>query len=526
VPDTERIEPEDAEGSGWLVEVRDLSAVLPNGGVIVDQAVFTLRAGEIVSLLGPSGAGKSTLLNAVFSPDDLRAKGFTVQWSERRVGGDPALVPQRGALLDHLDVADNIALAQAGAGLRREVEPWLAAVDLEPALGDQGRSVAALSGGQAQRVAVARVLAAGRKIIVLDEPSVGLDPLGVRRLARLLIKQARDQQATIILITHDLSLAGGASDRILYLDPTRRALVQAVDQWSGPLELTSTEQRQQGLVHLEQSVEQLLQQGPAAHGAAKKRWRFDLDLLGPFRVAGEALVRFAMPRLFRQSLTVLRRGLTQSLLRPVLFYAIVGALLGFTVPYVMAHISEGLKPRAVLTLLGGTYVLTLAPPLSAIIFAATSGSAINAWLGGLRLHGQVVAVEGLGIQAGRYLWSPSWVALVAAYLVTALGFVAAMVLGGWVLFDAYEVPHALAKITSDFLDPPPSRVPYLIRALFLVAAYALGVASIVVSRGSAPKDRSDQVTAAMTSSVMRSTLLVVTLELVTIVLLFSTQTDR
>ena len=62
-------------------------------------------------------------------------------------------------------------------------------------------------------------------------------------------------------------------------------------------------------------------------------------------------------------------------------------------PYVATHISAALQPRAMLALLGGTYVLALAPPLSAIVFAATSGSAVSAWLGGLVLGGQEEALE-------------------------------------------------------------------------------------------------------------------------------------
>ena len=172
-------------------------------------------------------------------------------------------------------------------------------------------------------------------------------------------------------------------------------------------------------------------------------------------------------------------------------------------------------------MVGGTYVLSLAPPLSAIVFAATSGSAVNAWLGGLRLHGQVVALEGVGVPAARYLWSPAWFALLVSYLVTLAAFVGSMIGGGWVLFAHYGVPDALAKLTSDFVDPISSRVPYLVRGCFLAVVYAFGIASVVVAQGSAPKDRSEQVTSAMTAAVMYATLYVVGLELATIAAVFA-----
>src|SRR5207245_1627726 len=108
------------------------------------------------------------------------------------------------------------------------------------------------------------------------------------------------------------------------------------------------------------------------------------------------------------------------------FYAIVGVLLGLTVPYVIANISHDLRPSAILRMVGGTYVLSLSPPISAILFAATSGNAVNAWLGSMRLNGQVLALEGLGIPPPRYLWSPAFIGLFFSYLVSFVVFHAAM----------------------------------------------------------------------------------------------------
>lgn len=504
-----------------LIRARALTIDLPGGAPLVDGADIDVAPSQIVSILGPSGAGKSTLVRAILAPDDLNQRGYNVRWSSREVNADPAFIPQRGALLDHLDVAGNIAVAQAAGGKTASVEEWISAVDLDAALAAPGRSVASLSGGQAQRVAVARTLAAGRRLIILDEPSVGLDLVGVRLLARLLLKQARQHDAAILIITHDLALAAGASDSILFLDPARKSLVPALPTWPGPAELEEPDERRKRITDLEAAVEELLLAERAPLGGHARRSSRRAEFLAPVRVAGDAILRFFEPHLMRQSAVVLRRALAQSLLRPLPFYATVGVLLGITVPYIIVHISEALKPGAVLGLIGGSYILSLAPPLSAIVFAATSGSAVNAWLGGLRLHGQVVALEGLGVPPARYLWSPAWVALAVAYFVTVLVFGAAMTAGGWMLFQFYNVPHALAKLTADFLDPPASRLPYLARAGWLVFAYALAVASIVVAKGSEPKDRSEEVTSAMTSAVMRATLFVVVMELATVAILYA-----
>jgi ABC-type nitrate/sulfonate/bicarbonate transport system ATPase subunit/ABC-type transporter Mla maintaining outer membrane lipid asymmetry permease subunit MlaE len=509
-----------------VARIRDLHVELPDGTSILKAADIDVHAGEVISILGPSGVGKSTLLRAVFWPDDLKSRGYIVTWSDRGVDAQPAFVPQRGALLDHLDVAGNIAVAEASGGesadrQSRGVEAWLQAVDLDSQLAEVGRSVASLSGGQAQRVAIARALAAGRRLLVLDEPSVGLDPLGVRLLARLLITQARQHDAGILIITHDLALAAGASDSILFLDPESQALVSPVPDWRGPAELEEADVRAQRLAELDAAIEELLlRERPQAEAGTRKQPFRIVDPLAPFRVAGEALLRFFEPRLLRESAVVLRLALAQALVRPLLFYVTVGVLLGITIPYILVHISDVLRPSAILGLIGGTYILALAPPLSAILFAATSGSAMSAWLGGLRLHGQVVALEGLGIPPARYLWSPAWIALALSYMVTVALFASAMIAGGLLLFNFYEVPGALAKLTADFIDAPASRTPYLIRAGWLVFSYAFAVASIVVAKGSELKEKSEQVTSAMTSAVMRATLFVVFMELVTVAVLY------
>ena len=183
--------------------------------------------------------------------------------------------------------------------------------------------------------------------------------------------------------------------------------------------------------------------------------------------------------------------------------------------------SADLRALSVLRLVGGTYILSLAPPLSAILFVSTSGNAVNAWLGGMELGRQTLALDGIGVPAPRYLWSPAWLSLVISYLITVVVFIAAMVLGGWALFQLYGGHHALAVLTSDFLDPAPGRGPYLVRGVWLTLSYAVAIATIVVGSGVAPKDEAAHVTAAMTSAVVRTTLFVVAMELASIVVLFA-----
>jgi hypothetical protein len=130
----------------------------------------------------------------------------------------------------------------------------------------------------------------------------------------------------------------------------------------------------------------------------------------------------------------------------------------------------------VFSLIGSMHVLALAPPLSAILFAATSASAIAAWLGGMSLTRQTAALRGLGIAEARYLWLPAWLALALAYVVLAAVFTAGMVAGGvaYLRLRAPEAGDALALVTADLFDPPAERAVFRTRAVVLVLIYAVG----------------------------------------------------
>ncbi|MBA3456682.1 MAG: ATP-binding cassette domain-containing protein, partial [Deltaproteobacteria bacterium] len=150
--------------------VRGLRVALPDGSVLIDSVDLTIAPGEVVVLLGGSGAGKSTFARVLFERDELEAAGFDVIAAQLDLDhGQLGLVPQRGALFDHLDVRGNLELALRHAEGASPVEDgdaaaWLERVGLDPGLAKPGTLVTSLSGGQAQRVAVARVLASRRKL--------------------------------------------------------------------------------------------------------------------------------------------------------------------------------------------------------------------------------------------------------------------------------------------------------------------------------------------------------------------------
>jgi ABC-type transporter Mla maintaining outer membrane lipid asymmetry ATPase subunit MlaF/ABC-type transporter Mla maintaining outer membrane lipid asymmetry permease subunit MlaE len=520
------------------LHVRGLRVALPDGRVLIDGLDLSIGEGEVVVLLGGSGAGKSTFARVLFERDELADAGFDVVAAELDLDrGQLGLVPQRGALFDHLDVRGNLEIALRHATPPSEDDPatWLERVGLDRKLAEPGTPVTSLSGGQAQRVAVARVLASRRKLLFLDEPSVGLDPHRVRVLARLIREQVKGLGISAIVVTHDVALAAGVADRLFLLSLEDRKLDQLfVDRWPGALEDPghTPEERGRWLVELEAAmVEHLETHGdkPPPGGTTKTRaalarvGRLVEPLVAPFRVAAVSAVRAPL-QLVTHPLDfaiVARRVVAQTLLRPLPFYAIVSTLIGYTVLFVISKVGgAGVRPDALLRQIGGSHVIALAPALSALLFVAASGSATNAWLGSMGLTKQTLALDALGVDRRAYLWAPAWLAAALCYLAVAALFALGMIAGGMLVCDSYGITNGWELLTGDVLDPRPERLRYTVRAAFLVWIYAWGIASDVIAKGGAPKPEADSVTRGMTASVVACTLWVVAWELVTVLVVF------
>jgi ABC-type transporter Mla maintaining outer membrane lipid asymmetry ATPase subunit MlaF/ABC-type transporter Mla maintaining outer membrane lipid asymmetry permease subunit MlaE len=534
------------EPPGHTLHVRGLRVALPDGRVLIDGVDLRIGAGEVVVLLGGSGAGKSTFARVLFERDELDAAGFEVVAAELDLDrGQLGLVPQRGALFDHLDVRGNLELAlrhaegpapAAGPGEGAdEVAAWLARVGLDPKLAEPGTPVTRLSGGQAQRVAVARVLASRRRLLFLDEPSVGLDPHRVRVLARLIREQVKALGISAIVVTHDVALAAGVADRLFLLSLADRKLDQLfADRWPGALEEPGHPPGARGrwIVELEAAlVDHLVEHGerpppagpPPPRRALARIARRAEPLIAPFRVAATSIARapVQLVRHPRDFAIVARRVAAQTLLRPLPFYAIVSTLIGYTVLYVISKVGgAGVRPEALLRQIGGSYVVALAPALSALLFVAASGSATNAWLGSMGLTKQTLALDALGVDRRSYLWAPAWLTAAACYLAVAALFALGMIAGGLLVCRAHGVPDAWRLLTGDLLDPRPERLLHVARAGFLVWIYAWGIASDVVAKGGAAKPEADAVTRGMTASVVACTLWVVAWELATVLAVF------
>jgi thiamine transport system ATP-binding protein len=193
------------------------------GATVLAQVSLRIETAEIFALLGPSGAGKTTLLRAVaglVTPDSgavlVDDRDVTdVAVHDRGVG----LVFQDNQLFPHRDVAGNVEFGLRMQRLPRaqreaRVSDMLQLVGLE---GFDHRAVTSLSGGEAKRVALARSLAPGPPILLLDEPLTGLDDDLHDRLAADLATILRATSTTTLLVTHDVDEAHAIADRVVLL---------------------------------------------------------------------------------------------------------------------------------------------------------------------------------------------------------------------------------------------------------------------------------------------------------------------
>jgi putative ABC transport system ATP-binding protein len=208
-----------------LVEARD---VVKSFGqtIALRGASAAVSPGEIVAIMGPSGSGKSTLLHClagIFTPDrgEVWFDGQRLDtlseaertWLRRTAFG---FVFQFGQLVPELSAADNVALPLLLNRTRRRAAYQAAQAWLDRlGIGDKGASrTGELSGGQAQRVAVARALALAPKVIFADEPTGSLDSLTGEKVMDLLTGLAREAGTTVVLVTHDARVAAYA-DRVV-----------------------------------------------------------------------------------------------------------------------------------------------------------------------------------------------------------------------------------------------------------------------------------------------------------------------
>lgn len=203
-----------------MLTVRGLSKTYPNGTRALDSINLTIESGEIVALIGGSGCGKSTLLR-LLSGLEPPTRGSVEVGGEVISNPHPAvgIVFQEPRLLPWLTVGENIAFGLAG--LPRAEQQTRVAASLEriglPGYAD--RWPRELSGGQGQRVAMARALAPRPSVLLLDEPFSALDAFTRAGLQDHLLSLWEETRPTVVLVTHDIEEALVLASRIVVMRP-------------------------------------------------------------------------------------------------------------------------------------------------------------------------------------------------------------------------------------------------------------------------------------------------------------------
>lgn len=212
-----------------IIEFKNVSMAF-GSKVVLDKVSFAVSPGETVAVIGPSGTGKSTVLKlliGLLAPDsgDIIIKGHSVigytenAWNQLRKS--MGMVFQYSALFDFLSVGENVAFGlrqhtnKSEEEIQNIVSGLLTSVGLA---GAENSYPAELSGGMKKRVSLARAIALRPEIIYYDEPTAGLDPIMAGNISELILQTKHKLGATSILVTHDMTSAFMAADRILLLN--------------------------------------------------------------------------------------------------------------------------------------------------------------------------------------------------------------------------------------------------------------------------------------------------------------------
>jgi phospholipid/cholesterol/gamma-HCH transport system ATP-binding protein len=225
-----------AAASRPAVSVRNLR-IGYGGRVLLEAASFEVQRGEILVILGGSGSGKSTLMKNIiglYKPmaGDVLIEGTSLMEVsaeeksslQRKLG----VMYQSGALFGSLNVLQNVrfpldrftdlSLAQKNLTARM----LLQTVELAEA---EAKMPGELSGGMLKRAGIARAMALGCEILVLDEPSAGLDPITAANLDRMILSLRKNLGVTLVVVTHELQSIFAIADRAIMLDAVSRSII-------------------------------------------------------------------------------------------------------------------------------------------------------------------------------------------------------------------------------------------------------------------------------------------------------------
>ena len=230
-----------------MIQLRGVSKTVMSGGqplTILHPLDLDVATGRCLAIIGPSGSGKSTLLGLIAGLDSASSGTISIAGTDITTLDEDALARLRGEkvgfvfqffhLVPSLTAIENIQVPMEIAGRRDAAERAQALLD-EVGLHDRGHHYPSqLSGGEQQRIAIARALANDPPLILADEPTGNLDSSNGRHVLDLLLQVRRSRNVTLVLVTHDPSVAAVADDRLVLRDG-RPVIDDAAHQGARPV---------------------------------------------------------------------------------------------------------------------------------------------------------------------------------------------------------------------------------------------------------------------------------------------------
>ena len=217
------------EFSKEIISTSKINKIFPNNVRALEDFTFSVKKGEVLTIIGPSGSGKSTLLRCLNGLEEIDNGTITVDdipfdnnsANRNKIVKKIGMVFQSFNLFPHLTVLENISMAPKLVRGISKKESEAIAMDLLKKVNIPDKSNEypdRLSGGQQQRVALARALVVEPKVLLLDEPSAGMNPQETIEITAF-IKTLRDLHGyTILVIEHKLNVVRTISDRVIALD--------------------------------------------------------------------------------------------------------------------------------------------------------------------------------------------------------------------------------------------------------------------------------------------------------------------